>query len=415
MADDSNATEAPTRREYVKYGGAVVGGGLLAGCASDSNSESAPTSSETGTGTATPSQTATEDDSYSVRMAPMGEVEFDAVPEDIFTILGHHADMLLALGRGDHINAMHGPGYHQALYEKLVAHLDGVSVDWEGLYSSWPPTKEKLYELDSDVHIADPAKVTTGEGWDDGDVREIGENVAPWFGNTLSGTNRTPPEGWTDRYEYYSLWEIFGKIAQVFQEQERYEALASIHDSVRQTIEENVPPTYDRPSAALVLLSADEDSGWGYKLNYPGYYAAHTRPMGAEDALADAVGEAYGDDGRNITLDYELLLEADPEVLLVLGPMTGHFNLDEIRQRLENDEVASEITAVQEGRVYAQGARRQGPILNLFQLEMTAKQLYPDQFGEWPGYINGEPYPEIPEDDQLFDRQRVANIVNGEF
>ncbi len=165
----------------------------------------------------------------------------------------------------------------------------------------------------------------------------------------------------------------------------------------------------------ITLFSADEDSGWGYKLNYPGYYAAHTRPMGAEDALADAVGEGYGDDGRNITLDYELLLEADPDVLLVLGPMTGSYNLDKIRQRLENHNVASELTAVQEGRVYAQGARRQGPILNLFQLEMTAKQLYPDQFGEWPGYVNGEPYPEIPTEDQLFDRQRVADIIKGDI
>jgi ABC-type Fe3+-hydroxamate transport system substrate-binding protein len=416
MSDDNTiTTEAPTRRDYVKYGGAVIGGSLLAGCASDSGSESTPTRSETGTDTATPTQTATGDDSYSVRMAPMGEVEFDEIPQEIFTILGHHVDMLLALGRGDDINAMHAPGYHQALYEKLVAHLNGVSLDWEGLYSSWPPTKEKLYELDSDVHIAGPAKVTTGEGWDDSDVEEIAENVAPWFGNTLSGTNRTPPEGWADRYEYYTLWEIFGKIVQVFQEQERYEALASIHDSLLQTIEENVPPTYDRPSTALVLLSAEEDSGWGYKMNYPGYYAAHTRPMGAEDALADAVGEGYGDDGRNITLDYELLLEADPEVLLVLGPMTGYFNLDEIRERLQDDEVASEITAVQEGRVYAQGARRQGPILNLFQLEMTAKQLYPGQFGEWPGYVNGEPYPEIPESEQLFDREHVADIISGDI
>jgi hypothetical protein len=44
---------------------------------------------------------------------------------------------------------------------------------------------------------------------------------------------------------------------------------------------------------------------------------------------------------------------------------------------------------------------------------MTAKQLFPDHFGEWPGYENGEPYPEIPEDQQLFDRQRVADAING--
>jgi hypothetical protein len=57
--------------------------------------------------------------------------------------------------------------------------------------------------------------------------------------------------------------------------------------------------------------------------------------------------------------------------------------------------------------------RYQGPIMNLFQLEMTAKQLYPDVFGSWPGYEDGESYPEIPEDERLFDRERVAGIVTG--
>jgi hypothetical protein len=46
---------------------------------------------------------------------------------------------------------------------------------------------------------------------------------------------------------------------------------------------------------------------------------------------------------------------------------------------------------------------------------MTAKQLYPAQFGEWPGYVDGEPYPGIPEAEQLFDRGRVADIITGEF
>jgi hypothetical protein len=64
--------------------------------------------------------------------------------------------------------------------------------------------------------------------------------------------------------------------------------------------------------------------------------------------------------------------------------------------------------------VYAGGVRNQGPVINLFQLEMTAKQLYPDQFGDWPTYTGG-PYPEIPTDEQLFDRQRVADIINGDL
>ncbi|WP_226482313.1 ABC transporter substrate-binding protein [Natrinema amylolyticum] len=399
MEEEETAYDAPTRRKWLKYSGAVVGGGLLAGCTGDPESESQTT-------------TASEEGSYSATLAPTGEVTLDSEPEDIFTMLGHHADMVLSVGRSDDMNAVFEPGYHQGLYRKLTHHLDGVSVDWEGLYSSWQPEKEKVYELDSDVHIADPAKVATADGWDKSDVQDIADNVGPWFGNTLSGTNRTPPEGWRDQYEYYTLWEIFGRVAQLFGEDERYEALASVHESMVQSIEENRPPESERPTAALVLFSTSDDTGWGYKMNNPGYYAAHTRPMGVTDTLSETFGEGYGDGGRNMPFDYELLLEADPDVFLVLGSMTEYFNLDEIRKGLEDHEVASELTAVEEGNVYAQGARRQGPLLNLFQLEMTAKQLYPEQFGEWPGYENGEPYPEIPEEEQLFDRDRVAEIIS---
>jgi hypothetical protein len=34
MVDESMTNAAPIRREYLKYGGTVVGGGLLAGCIS---------------------------------------------------------------------------------------------------------------------------------------------------------------------------------------------------------------------------------------------------------------------------------------------------------------------------------------------------------------------------------------------
>jgi hypothetical protein len=53
--------------------------------------------------------------------------------------------------------------------------------------------------------------------------------------------------------------------------------------------------------------------------------------------------------------------------------------------------------------------------MNLFNLEMTAKQLYPDRFGEWPGFGDGNAYPDVPADERLFDRERVTDIVTGEF
>ncbi|MDS0293670.1 hypothetical protein [Halogeometricum luteum] len=44
---------------------------------------------------------------------------------------------------------------------------------------------------------------------------------------------------------------------------------------------------------------------------------------------------------------------------------------------------------------------------------MTAKQVYPDRFGEWPGFEEQRVLPEIPEAERLFDRGRVAEIING--
>ena len=53
-------------------------------------------------------------------------------------------------------------------------------------------------------------------------------------------------------------------------------------------------------------------------------------------------------------------------------------------------------------------------LLGPTQLETIAEQLFPEQFGEWPAY-DGGPYPEFPGDEQLFDRQRMADVINGDL
>jgi len=157
----------------------------------------------------------------------------------------------------------------------------------------------------------------------------------------------------------------------------------------------------------VMLAAADLDEIYAYTLDNPGFLTAHTRPFGARDAFEGSVE-------TNSVVDFETLLEADPDIILHLGGFEPSTNLPKRREAFKSDPVGSEITAVQNDRIYPQGARYQGPILHLFQLEMTAKQLYPEQFGEWPTYTEG-PYPEIPPEEQLFDRQRVADIVNGDI
>jgi iron complex transport system substrate-binding protein len=50
MSKDDNGS-TPTRRKYVKYGGTLLGGGLLAGCTGNGQSESTPEETTTETHT----------------------------------------------------------------------------------------------------------------------------------------------------------------------------------------------------------------------------------------------------------------------------------------------------------------------------------------------------------------------------
>ncbi|GAB3689063.1 ABC transporter substrate-binding protein [Salinarchaeum chitinilyticum] len=395
MATDEPTADGSTRREYVAGAGALLGTGLLAGCAGYTPS---------GDGDA-------GDGSYTASVSPVGEVSFDQVPEDVFTVFTQYADMAVALGHGDAINAVYVPEMSGTTMNHYYEHLDGVAFEWDGLVDPLSDGfgKEQLYSLDSDVHLTDPAWAASQNNWDRSDTVEIAGTVAPWFGNFYSGTRATPPGDWGSDYEYYTLWELFGHVADVFDERERYEALAEVHSNLVTSIQAELPPPEERPTAVRATLAADGSSFYTYHLNEPGYWLADTRPLGANDAFADADW-----DGLWGTVGYETMLEADPDVFLHLWGLTPNYSMAETRSKLEAHDAGSRLTAVENDRVYPAGMRYHGPIMNLFQIEMGAKQLYPERFGEWPAYEDGEHYPEIPAEERLFDRETVASIVRGE-
>jgi len=393
MSGTDTDGERTTRRRTIAAVGAAITG-AAAGCTGQQSSTAETTTTAT----------------HSVQLSPAGRVEFDAVPETVFTAFPQYADMAVALGHGDAVNAVYVPEMSGTTMNHYYRRLDGISFEWEGLQDPLTDglVKEQLYSLGSDVHLADPAWASAQTGWDRSDVDEIASQVGPWVGNFYSGTRATPPEGY-DGYEYYPLWDLFGKVAAVFREQARYEALASVHADLLSTIQSNLPPESERPTAVRATLADDGQSFYTYHLNAPGYWLADTRPLGAVDAFGD--GEW---DGLWGTVDYETMLEADPDVFLHLWGLTPNYDMASVRDSLATHEVGSQLTAVQNDHVYPGGMRYQGPLMNLFQLEMGAKQLYPEQFGEWPEYEDGTPYPEIPEDEWLFDRRRVASIVGGD-
>ncbi|WP_410767635.1 ABC transporter substrate-binding protein [Haloferax sp. DFSO60] len=403
----------PTRRSYLKSGSAVLAGGLLAGCTGQSGSETETETTEATTAATETDATETTaaDSSYSVSMSPVGEVTFESVPENVMVYSLLYADMAVAYGHGDAVNSLGfdsdaGGRTLDAYYDRL----DGVSFDREGIAqlnngsSSISVDKELLYELDSDLHLMDPALAVSFDGWEQSDVEEVGETIAPWFGNVYSRAHSTPPEPYADGYEYYTLWELSEKVGAVFQAEERAAELKSVHDDLVETIQSNLPPKEERPTVGVVIFMSD--TFYPSKINVDGFATSHIRPLGVTDAFA------ADDVTYETSYDYETMLEIDPDVLLHSFGVASYYDVNSIEQTLADHPVGSELSAVKNGRVYPSGNPVQGPIMNLFQLEMTAKQLFPEQFGEWPEYDGGA-YPEIPEEEQLFDRQRVADIVAG--
>jgi len=384
--DDTTTTEAPTRRDTIKYGGAVVGGGLLAGCAGQSDSQSTPTQTNAG------------EESYSVTMEPVGTVEFESVPESWAAYDGGYADMAVALGQADGLTGIGGADrYYTSVYDELP----GVEFDRTPL-EQYPEvrTKEEFYELDSDVHLYDPQMLINWFDWDQADVEEIAENVAPFVGNLIFRRS----DQWHD-YRYYSLYEAFEKIAGVFQERERYEAFKELHDEFTAEIQAQLPPADERPDVFLTYGVTEEPEEFTpYRLNDKGTSKKQWNTLGVSDALGgtDIENQSTTD---NLDLDYEGLLDLDPDVILFrnFAEMSPEGFRDTVLAYMEDHPVGSQLSAVQNGRVYRGGYLHQGPIHNLFLTEQGAQQIYPDIFGE------------VTSDNELFDRHRVADIINGEF
>jgi iron complex transport system substrate-binding protein len=382
MTSDDTTTEAPTRRDVVKLGSAAAGAGLLAGC-----TDSLPGDGGSSDGGGDPTAT---DTSYTVSMEPVGEVEFDAVPETWVSFTGDWADMGVALGQAEGLEAV---GIKARYASHYYDELPGVSVDTGSIGELYNEgiDKERFYDIGADLHVIDPNFMVNRLGLSEADVTELRENVAPFFGNTSFST----VYDWHDGYRHYDLYEAFGKLADVFQERERYEAFASYHDEVVADVESRLPE--ERPDVAVLFPAGAPPEAFYPYLIGEGTQSKQWRDLGVGDALGTAgVTDAQAGGG---TVDYETLLDIDPDVLAVRlqGEVTDEAFEERIVSHLEAHDVASELSAVRNDRVVYGGHTYQGPIIHLFQLERAAQGVYPDEFG-------GE---------QLFDRQRVADIVDG--
>jgi iron complex transport system substrate-binding protein len=400
MSDDDVVHEPSTRRDVITYGGTLAVGGGLAGCldgGSGADAENAGDSDET----------ATADTAYEACIEPVGCRTFEAVPETWLVYNGGWADMAFALGQRD--------GFLTAdnMIPSFFFEPFGLDVPPESELTplkteSWD--KETFYDLDPDVILMSPEYmhgVGFVDGWEKADTEEIAENVAPFFGNNMRRRR--------DYHDHtlYTLYEGLERLADLFQERERYEAMKAVHDELQADISSRLPPERERPRIGLINSGSEPSKGRFYLLNTQGegYENKPYRDLDVASAFSEEM-EGWA--------DYETMLEIDPEVIMVhwgIGTTgdTNSFSARAFREQyvtpMENDPIGSELTAVRNDDVYPGQYGEQGPLVNLLQTEMVAQQLYPEEFGAF----DPEAFPAVPEENQLFDRQRVADIVMGEF
>lgn len=441
MVHTGENRETLTRRDYVKFGGAVVGGGLLAGCVGSGSSGTGKTDTENTDETNTDGGTSNAngnpesehttsgsgDTPYSVTMAPVGERKFKNPPTGVIGEWGFVADTLTALGHPDAIIGMARPSFwFTGFYKKLP----GVSVPEKGnipatLTRSYRVNKELLYELNPDLIAADPNKYISLYGVEKNEITQFNETIAPFFGNQ---SLEKRPSGWPNwpvghDYPYYSIHEFIETYGEVFQEQKRATALTDLYTNAMETIPPRVPPKDKRPSIGLLSAYANPEEGgfFGVFNPIPELPMTYGMKQYGDLKVIDAFADKYGgsSSGRFAAkIDFEELLDVDPDVLIFKEAVTtlgGDENVygsnsafAQTLDVLKSDPVGQQLTAVKNNQLYAGGTSFQGPIINLFQTEMLAKQLYPEAFGTWPGFDNP-----IPKNDRLFDRQRLADIING--
>lgn len=384
------------RRRFLGIGAGALAG-PVAGCTGENTaSEGETTTAASETDAETAAEATSSPESYSVSMEPVGEVTFDSVPQAWVTYTGGYADMGVALGVGSRLKAVaNAPRFHTRYYEEL----DGVSLDKSRLTDILGENgidKEVFYEFDADVHAMDPNWLTNNSffGLERSDIDDIRKNVGPFVGNTIF--RRTDP--WHD-YRYYTMYEAFEKVARVFQRQDRFEAFRSFHDEFVADVREKLPAEGERPNALLMYAANDEPEKFSpYRVSDQGTNKKQFRDLGIRDALEGTGVEGLSTDDRG-QIDHETLLEVDPDSLLVRGheDKTREEFRSTVLAFMEDHDVASQLTAVDEGLVFRGGPIYEGPIQNLFLTERFATLYFPDSF-------SGE----------LFDRGRVASIVRGE-
>ena len=395
------------RRRQILAGSAGLLASALAGCTAGGSADSestTPEKSETETPTGSATEQTTENASqYTVEIEPNDPYTFEAVPETYGVVSGPFLDMGMALG----IHPSATTGLERAplkFYDLLGLEFDESRITKLASGAESGFDKENFYAADADVWLIARATLGRYVSWNESDYEEVEPQPGPFLGTTL---RFAPTAAVSNEPNPYTLYEAFEKVATVFQRQQQFQAWQSFHDDLMSTIESGLPPEDERPTVAAIWRGVSPDSGQ--------FRVAPLHRLGNNTKSYVRVGMKDAFEGRypEGPIGYEELIDVDPDYIGAVGALTSSTHeefVDTVVEPFENNESGQRLTAVQEGNLIRSGGQYMGPIVDTFSTEAVAKMVYPDQFGEWPGAVG-----DVPEDQQLFDRERLVDIVNGNF
>ncbi|MGB9961435.1 ABC transporter substrate-binding protein [Halobacterium sp. MBLA0001] len=379
------------RRRQILAGGASLIAASLAGC----------TSSQSPTDDGSTTQTDAGSDSYTVTVEPNPPHTFESVPETYAAIPSVWMDIGMALGIQPSATASLGRAplkFYDALPDVAFhkAEIEQLASDSESGYD-----KENFYAADCDVHLIDPRMLKFYANWTDDDIAAIESSAGPFMGSSIRfASSSAVGDG-----PFYDLYEAFEKAAEIFQRRARFEAWQSIKADLMDTISDGLPPESDRPTVAAIWRGVRPDAGQFRiaPLDPDQNNTLTYRRLGMQDAFAGAVPDG--------PIGYEELLDVDPDYIGAVGGLTSQTHaefVDTVVEPFEANPNGQQLTAVENRNLVRTGGQFMGPIVDLFSTEALAKMVYPDAFGSWPGSPT-----EIPASERLFDRQRVADAING--
>jgi len=144
----------------------------------------------------------------------------------------------------------------------------------------------------------DPNFLLNRGQWDQSDIDEIATQIGPFFGNSVFSRSYD----WHADYRYYTLYEAFEKLADVFQERERFEAMNEIHEEFQADLAPVVPGQSERPEAPVLWAGGTEPEEFFPYVQSEGTSFKHLRDLGVRDSLASSgVGTSTPNAAPSIT------------------------------------------------------------------------------------------------------------------